>query len=246
MVKKKRFLIIQLRPEQATADSEFQAILHYGGLDTDDVVRARVEQTGVIDFDISDYAAIIVGGSPFDISTPEAEKSAIQKRLEAGFVNLFDAVVDADFPFLGACSGNGLLGSYCGAPISTTFAEPVGGTDITLTEAGRQDPLLNGFPKTFRVLLGHKEACDIVPPNAVLLATSKACPVQMFRVKENMYATQFHPEADAEGFRLRINTYKHNGYFAPETADALIASIESEVTPIPQRLLKRFVERYRR
>lgn len=204
-----------------------------------------MEREGVPDVRPDDYAAIIVGGSPFEVSTPDAEKSALQRELEAGFRSLLARVVEADFPFLGACSGAGLLGSFCGAPISTTYGEPVGGANITLTDAGRADPLLSGFPTTFRVLLGHKEACDAVPPGAVLLATSEACPVQMFRVGENVYATQFHPEGDPEGFARRIRVYKHHGYFPPDTADDLIAAVRTEETPVPQRMLRRFVERYR-
>ncbi|NIW23912.1 MAG: glutamine amidotransferase, partial [Gammaproteobacteria bacterium] len=160
----KPFLIIQLRPEDEAADSELRAILQYGHLHEGDIVRARVEATGLPDIDLDDYAAIIVGGSPFDVSTPDNDKSAIQKRLEDEFMNLFDRLVEVDFPFLGACSGNGLLGKFCGVRISTRYAEPVGGADVTLTEDGKHDPLLAGFPNAFRVLLGHKEACDDVPP----------------------------------------------------------------------------------
>ncbi len=240
----KPFLIIQLRPEDAVADSEFRAILRYSELDENNAVRARVERRGLPDIELDDYAAIIVGGSPFDITTPEGAKSDIQKQIEADFMQLFDRVVGADFPFLGACSGNGLLGRYCGAKISTKYAEPVGGTDIRLTEAGTKDPLLTGFPESFRVLLGHKEACDEVPPGTVLLASSDACPVQMFRLKSNIYATQFHPEGDPEGFAVRINAYKNHGYFAPETADELIATIADEETPVAQQILERFARRY--
>lgn len=239
------FLVMQLRPEDEAADSEFQAILRFGGLREHEVRRCRVERTGLPEIALDEHAAIIVGGSPFDVSTAEDTKSPIQKSIEAGFMRLFQRVVGADFPFLGACSGNGLLGKFCGAPISRRYAEPVGGADVTLTDAGRQDPLLQGLPRTFRVLLGHKEACDEVPPGAVLLAGSDACPVQMFRVGTNVYATQFHPEADLEGFTVRINTYKHHGYFAPEAADDLIAAIARERTPVPRLILERFVRRYR-
>lgn len=239
------FLIIQLRPEDEAADSEFRAILRYGELDENEVVRARVERTGLPAIDLDDYAAIIVGGSPFDISTPEHAKPAMQKKLEADFMALFDRVVEADFPFLGACSGNGLLGKYCGARISRKFAEPVGGADIELTEEGATEPLLAGFPRTFRALLGHKEACDATPPGTVLLASSQACPVQMFRLGRNIYATQFHPEADLEGFTVRINVYRNHGYFPPETAQDLIAAVAKEETPFAQRILRSFVRRYR-
>lgn len=241
----KPFLILQLRPEDETADNEFVAIKRYGGLVDSEVRRLRVERSSVREIDITDYAAIIVGGSPFDISTPTASKSTLQLRIEEDFRDLLDVVVENDFPFLGCCSGNGLLGSYLGAPISTRYAEPVGGTDIELTEAGKSDPLLAGFPKSFRVLLGHKEACDTTPEGAVLLASNSACPVQMFRVKRNIYATQFHPEADAEGFIVRINIYKDFGYFPAASAEKLKAAVENEETPQAQLILRRFVDTYR-
>jgi GMP synthase (glutamine-hydrolysing) len=67
----------------------------------------------------------------------------------------------------------------------------------------------------------------------------------MFRLKNNIYATQFHPEADLEGFTVRINVYKNHGYFPPETAQDLIAAVAKEDTPVAKRLLDRFVRRYR-
>lgn len=79
----------------------------------------------------------------------------------------------------------------------------------------------------------------------MLLAQSDTCPVQMFRLRNNIYATQFHPEADAEGFIVRINVYKHHGYFPPETAEDLIAAVSKENTPVPRTILERFANRYR-
>lgn len=242
----KPFLILQLRPETETSDSEFAAILKYGELNEWDTSRYRIEQSGIPDINLDDYSAVIVGGSPFDISTPAAKKSAIQNKLESDFQHLLDEIVPRDFPFLGACSGNGLLGSYLHARISGKYAEPVGITQVKLTTAGKKDVLLQGFPEQFPVLLGHKEACDTTPKGAVLLISSKACPVQMFRVGNNVYATQFHPEGDKEGFCLRIEVYKHHGYFQPDEALRIAAAVSREPTPFAQKILKRFVARYAR
>lgn len=240
----KKLLILQLRPEDETADSEFNAILQVGGLSPNDVERIRLEKAIPV-IDLNDYTGIIVGGSPFDISTANNQKGFLQKNIEAFFNTLFDNVVDRDFPFLGACSGNGLLGNYCGATISTTYSEPIGSVEVRITEEGKEDPLLKNLPETFSALVGHKEACDDVPPGAILLATSATCPVQMFRVKQHIYATQFHPEADANEFILRINIYKNHGYFPAKEANNLITRIKKTDTPIPKIILKRFVERYK-
>ncbi|WP_299532780.1 glutamine amidotransferase [Ulvibacterium sp.] len=240
----RKMLILQMRPEDEAADSEFQAILRVGGLGLDEVRRVRLEQ-GIPEIAIDDYSAVIAGGSPFDVSMDPKKKGRIQKNIEVFYDTLFDQVVPADVPFFGACSGNGLLGQYCGARISGKYSEPVGSVKITVTEEGANDPLLKGLARTFSALVGHKEACDTIPPGAVLLASSQTCPVQMFRVKKNIYATQFHPEADANEFILRIKTYKDNGYFTPEEANGLIKTIRPTKTPMAKEILTRFVKRYR-
>lgn len=109
----KEFLILQMRPEDETADSELKAILRVSGLHQDDVNCVRLEQ-GIPEIDINDYLAIIAGGSPYTICTPLEKKSQTQKDIEAFYNHLFDKVIPLDFPFLGCCSGNGLLGNYCG------------------------------------------------------------------------------------------------------------------------------------
>ena len=148
----KLFLILQLRPEDDTSDNEFTAILKYGGLEEKEVHRLRIEKNGIPDnLSLSDYCAVIVGGSPFDLSTPEEDKSAIQKKIESDFNRLFDDIVTNDFPFLGACSGNGLLGSYLGTSISTKYGEPVACISLDLTEEGKMIPcsavFLSKFPR---------------------------------------------------------------------------------------------------
>lgn len=243
----KPVLILQLRPEDTTSDSEYTCILKYGGLEAGDTCRLRIEQQGIpADLDLDDYSAIIVGGSPFDISTPDDRKSAIQKQIEADFNRLLEQVVTRDFPFLGACSGNGLLGNYLGTRISTRYGEPVDCVTLEITGAGRRDRLLQGFPDRIDVLLGHKEAVDTLPAGATLLMTGSACPVQMFRIGTNVYATQFHPEGDAAEFCLRIDTYRHHGYFEPHEAEELKRRVSARPTPHAQEILRRFVEQYYR
>lgn len=244
MTTAKPILILQLRPEDETADSEYASILKYGQLNADQTRRIRIEINGIPpDIDLDDYSAIIVGGSPFDISTPASKKSAIQKKIEDDFNCLLEKIVDRDFPFLGACSGNGLLGRYLGTSISTKYGEAVGCVTLTITEQGKRDKLIAGMPPKIDVLLGHKEACDTTPAGATLLMTGDDCPVQMFRIGNNVYATQFHPEGDAEEFALRIDIYANHGYFEPHEADRLKQN-SNKPTPCAQQILKRFVESY--
>ena len=233
-----------MRPEDEAASSEFQAILRAGEITEADTERIRLEKTPIPEIDLKNYSAIIAGGSPFDVSQDEEKKSFAQKQVEEFFENLFDKVFEDDIPFLGACSGNGLLGRYSGASITGKYSEGIGSALVSVTEDGKKDPLLKGLPDQFYAMVGHKEACDDVPPGAVLLVSSNTCPVQMFRIKNNIYATQFHPEADSAEFKLRIRIYKHEGYFDPEEADELTKKIAEIDTPVPKEILRRFIQKY--
>ncbi len=245
MIATKPVLILQLRPENVISDSEYACFLKYSGLRSKDTCRRCIDNHGIPgNLDLDDYSAIIVGGSPYDISTAEEKKSSAQKKIESDFNRLLQQVVTLDFPFLGACSGNGLLGNYLGTRISTKYGEAVGCVTLDITEAGKQDKLLKGFPSQIDVLLGHKEAVDTTPEGATLLMTGHDCPVQMFRIGENVYATQFHPEGDAQEFILRIDTYQNHGYFEPHEADDLKKKVLQKSTPYAQEILRRFVEKY--
>jgi len=240
------FLILQLRKNDEAADGEFSAFLKFGGLADGDVHRVRMEKTGVPELDLGDYSGVIIGGGPYNVSDDGDKKAPEQKRFEPELAGLLDRAFDSDFPVLGACYGLGALAVRQGGVVSQErYSEPVGGVTVRLTEEGRRDPLTAGLPDEFRALRGHKEACQGVPNGAKLLATSDLCPVQMIRVRNNLYATQFHPELDVDGIIVRINVYRHAGYFPPEDADKLIAECRQEEITVPMTILKRFVDRYR-
>ncbi|WP_458113713.1 glutamine amidotransferase [Arthrobacter sp. R1-13] len=242
----KPFLLLASRAEDAAAEDEYQAYLRYGRLDPEQLKRIRMEAGPLPALDLSDYSGIIVGGSPFTSSDSPEHKSQVQHRVEGELARLLDRVVEEDFPFLGACYGVGTLGLHEGAVIDRTYGEGLGGTTITLTPEGLVDPLLQGLPESFTAFTGHKEACTVLPPHAVLLATSPACPVQMFRIKENLYATQFHPELDVGGLVTRIDIYRHAGYFPPESAEELMENARRFTVTEPMTILRNFVKLYGR
>ena len=243
----KPFLILQLRPETEAADDEYAAILRKAGLEAAETLRVRLDcQTLPDDLSLDDLSGVIVGGGPGCVSDAHEEKSEIEARIEAQVLSLMPAVTERDFPFLGCCYGIGILGKHLRGDVGKTrYGEPVGTTDCTLTAAGHDDPLLAGVPDAFQAFVGHKEALQVLPAGCAHLVQSPACPFQMIRHGRNVYATQFHPEADADGFETRIGIYKHRGYFPPETANDLIAMCRAADVHAPELILRNFARRYR-
>ncbi|MFV2002417.1 MAG: glutamine amidotransferase [Paracoccaceae bacterium] len=244
----KPFLILQLRPETEASDDEFAAILRKGGLRPDDVRRVRLEREALpADLRLDDYCGVIVGGGPGCVSDPPQHKSAIEARIEAAVLGLMPQICEQDIPYLGCCYGIGVLGLHLDSHVSQQrFGEPVGASECHKTGAAVGDALLAGLPASFAAFVGHKEALQELPPGCTHLLSSSACPFQMIRYKSNVYATQFHPEADAAGFALRIRIYRDRGYFPPHDADRLIKMCADADVTMPERILGNFVTRYRR
>jgi GMP synthase (glutamine-hydrolysing) len=243
----KPFLVLQLRPETEASDNELEAILSKAGLRCSGARRIRLDQESIpAGLELDSYAGVIIGGGPGCVSDLEDQKSPIEKRIETAVLDMMPSITEADFPFLGCCYGIGILARHLGGRVSKDrYSEEVGAVKCHLTSDGRMDPLLKELPATFQAFVGHKEALQELPDGCAHLLSSQPCPYQMIRYKTNVYATQFHPEADGDVFELRIRMYKDNGYFAPDDADKLITACREEDVHIPERILKNFVEAYR-
>jgi GMP synthase (glutamine-hydrolysing) len=242
----KPFVLLATRAEDLPADEEYALFLRYTGLSEDELIRVRLESGPMPHFDLDELSGIFVGGGPFNASDPAEKKSAAQHRVEAEFAALLAEVVPRDFPFLGACYGVGTVGSHLGATIDRTYSEPISVVPVTMTDAGTSDPLLEDLPPTFEAFVGHKEAITALPASAVLLASSPGCPVQMFRVGRNVYATQFHPELDVDGITTRIHAYADHGYFAAHELEVTLTAVRRAPVSHPSRILSAFVEQYAR
>lgn len=240
----KPFLLLATRGEDIAADGEYEAFCRYGGLEPEQLHRVRLERDPLPPVNLDDYSGVLVGGGPFNSSDPDEKKGPVQRRVEAELAGLLDELVARDFPFLGACYGVGTLGAHQGAVIDGTYGEPPGPVVVELTPDAASDPLLAGVLQTFPAYVGHKEAVRKLPDHAVLLASSADCPVQMFRIKENLYATQFHPELDVDGMRQRIIVYRDYGYFPSDEAERVQERAGTVTVAEPMRILRAFVERY--
>ncbi len=242
----KPFLLLSIRAERPAADNEYAAFCRFLDVDGSGLHRRQLGVDPLDELSLDDWSGIILGGGSFTFSDPEESKAPVQRKAERYLLGLLDRVVAADFPFLGACYGIGSLGSHQGGLVDRRYPEPVGPLSVTVTDEGLADPLFAGVPRDFAAYGGHKEALSSLPDHAVLLATSSACPVQAFRVGNNVYATQFHPELDRTGIHTRIDVYSTFGYFDPSEAADLHAASDRVDVRHPMTLLANFRALYAR
>jgi len=104
------------------------------------------------------------------------------------------AQLDAGVPVLGICFGAELIAHALGAEVVPTSPEEIGFFPVTLSAAGRADPVLGVLPERFLAAQWHSFHCSL-PAGGLALADSAAC-LQAFRAGSAL-AVQFHPEVDA-------------------------------------------------
>jgi GMP synthase (glutamine-hydrolysing) len=118
----------------------------------------------------------------------------------------------------------------------------VGSIEITLTDAGRADPLFARLPQTFMAQAGHEDHVVSLPADAVLLASSARVSEQAFCFAGRpIYCTQFHPELDGTAMLERVLQYpEYVARIARVPFDDFVRGVRE--TPEANSLLRRFVE----
>jgi len=135
------------------------------------------------------YDALWVMGGPMDVWEEDqhpwliAEKAAIREAVET-----------RGMPYLGLCLGHQLLGAALGGTVGKMRAPEVGILDVALTAQGRADPIFAGMAPTQKALQWHGAEVQALPPGAVVLASSPACPHQAMRIGRLAYGLQYHME----------------------------------------------------
>lgn len=237
-----RFLFISARPEVQAVGPEYESVRRATGLDASRLEHLRIDVDPLDEVQLGDYAGIIVGGSPYNVSTPIEHKHPVQQRVEADLARLAEYGLEREHPLLFTCYGIGVLTRVLGGEVGLSHPEDAAAVEVRLTEAGRADRLASVLPDRFDALVGHKESTERLPESATLLASSELCPVQIYRVGREVYATQFHPEVTADDFVRRAHVYREHGYFPAAELRAVAARLAAASVTEPQALLRRFVE----
>jgi GMP synthase (glutamine-hydrolysing) len=101
-------------------------------------------------------------------------------------------LLDLHTPVLGICLGAQLIAKAAHAPVHPASEAEIGWFPVELTDAAADDPVLARLPQNFTAFQWHYYTHGL-PAGAVELARSEAC-TQAFRLGENAWGVQFHPE----------------------------------------------------
>ncbi len=195
------------------------------GLDLDprrdrlDVVRV-IEGEPLPDLNIGRAVdGLLVSGSPAMV-TERAPWSVATAAL------LLDAV-QRGVPVLGVCYGHQLLADALGARVDwNPHGRQIGTVSVSLTDAGRADPLFAELPSVLTVQASHSQSVLDLPPSLERLAQSPRDGQHAFRVRGALaWGIQFHPEFDAEVTRTYITERRQAIEAEGQDPDALLACV---------------------
>ncbi|GAA4319741.1 type 1 glutamine amidotransferase [Compostibacter hankyongensis] len=112
-------------------------------------------------------------------------------------------VIDRGKSAIGICLGAQLMADVLGAAVYPNPQKEIGWFPVELSTAGRQHPLLAGFPDRFSAFHWHGDTFAL-PEGALQLAGSAACGQQAFLWRERVLGIQFHPEVTPESLKAMM------------------------------------------
>ncbi|MDM0104032.1 glutamine amidotransferase [Variovorax sp. J22R24] len=105
-------------------------------------------------------------------------------------------------PVLGICFGHQLLAHALGGEAGDhPGGMEIGTVEVELTPEAAADPLMHDLPPRFDAHVVHRQSALRLPAGAVRLAGNDFERTQAFRIGENAWGVQFHPEFDADIMR---------------------------------------------
>ena len=158
---------------------------------------------------------------------------------------LLREAVNSGVATLGVCLGGQLLAGALGGRIEPAANGPeIGPFLVAKRDAAESDPLFAMVPFTPDVYQWHGDEITVLPPGAVLLASSPRVPHQAFRVGRRAWGLQFHIECDQpmlESWAAGDGGSLERAGLDAETVLARCAAVETDVEEVWGPFAGRFV-----
>jgi len=140
----------------------------------------------------NELGGLVVMGGPMGVG------DTVEHPYLADEAELIASMVNAGRPVLGVCLGAQLMAHALGARVHRGQEAEIGFGTVSLTQAGREDPVLGSLGvELLPVMHWHQDTFDL-PAQALWLARSELYAHQAFRVGEHAYGLQFHLEVDRD------------------------------------------------
>ena len=148
---------------------------------------------------------------------------------------------ETGLPILGICYGHQLLAQAFGGIVEYhPQGMELGTVSISLNENGIQDKLLGILPESFIGHVIHSQCVAKLPQKAINLAFNEYENQHAFRIGENVWGVQFHPEFTAAFMRDFIQLEEKNLGKSIEELGAIKNNLEEN--KYGEILLQRFFE----
>ncbi len=144
-------------------------------------------------YDISDYKALILSGSPYSVRSDNSLKINMDN---------FRSVL----PVLGICYGAQLLAHKSGGEVKASKTREYGRANLQSID--NTNTLFTGIQDSSQVWMSHADTIFKLPPSCIRVASTKDVENAAFQfVGENTFGIQFHPEVyhSSDGKKLLKN-----------------------------------------
>lgn len=133
---------------------------------------------------------LIVMGGPQNPNTTLSECAHFDSIAEQ---RLIRSAIDQHKLVIGICLGAQLVGEALGAAFSASPHPEIGNFPLTLTAAGKENPLFSHFGDSLDVGHWHNDMPGLTADSKVI-AVSEGCPRQIVAYSELVYGFQYHME----------------------------------------------------
>jgi len=158
-------------------------------------------------------------------------------RLEAWIKTLLRERI----PILGICYGHQLLARAAGGVVGFhPNGKEIGTVTVHLSHSRHSDPLFKESPSQFLAHTTHAQTVLQLPKHATNLASNSHDSNHAFRIYENAWGVQFHPEFDVAIMRAYISEQNHQLKLEGLKIDSLLATVSD--TPDAGIILRKFGE----